>query len=122
MPGPGNYSVLDDSFVKKSPPAYGFGSSKRDDSLEKSKAHLQGPGAYEIKPMFGNEGRKNSISPKLNENFRERESRNKPGPGSYDTLNSTTTLKQAPAFKIGTSKRNDSVPRDRIGIPDATAY
>lgn len=31
-------------------------------------------------------------------------------------------MKSAPAFKIGTSKRNDTVPRDRVTIPDATVY
>jgi hypothetical protein len=56
----------------------------------------------------------------LNENFLEKESRNKPGPGSYDTTASSSNLKQAPAYKMGTSKRNDSVLKDKI--PDATAY
>ena len=123
LPGPGNYSVLDDSFVKRNAPKYGFGTGKRDDSNERSKTNLVGPGAYEIKPVIGAEGRKNSISPKLNENFRERESRNKPGPGTYETLSSSTAnLKAAPAYKIGTAKRNDSVPKDRMNIPDATVY
>jgi len=123
MPGPGNYSVLDDSTVKRNAPKYGFGTGKRDDSNEKSKTNLVGPGAYEIKLVIGAEGRKNSISPKLNDNFKERESRNKPGPGSYDTLTqSASNLKAAPAYKIGTSKRNDSVPRDRMHVPDATVY
>lgn len=77
--------------MKRTAPAYGFGSSKRqDDSFERSRKSLQcGPGAYEIKSLIGLEGRKNSISPKLNDNFREKESRNIPGPGSYD--NNTTS-------------------------------
>lgn len=29
LPGPGNYTSLDDTFVKKNAPAYGFGSSIR---------------------------------------------------------------------------------------------
>jgi hypothetical protein len=34
-PGPGNYDSFDDSLLKKSAPVYGFGTSKRVDSLEK---------------------------------------------------------------------------------------
>jgi hypothetical protein len=45
LPGPGNYHSLDDSFVKKAAPAYGFGSSKRSDM--ESRKYLQGPGAYQ---------------------------------------------------------------------------
>lgn len=36
-PGPGNYQTLDDSFVKKAAPKYGFGSSKREDENSKSR-------------------------------------------------------------------------------------
>jgi len=70
--------------TKKTAPAYGFGTSKREDSAEKSKTTLLGPGAYESRSFVGNEGRKNSLSPKLDVNFKIRESRNLPGPGSYD--------------------------------------
>lgn len=31
-------------------------------------------------------------------------------------------MKAAPAFKIGTAGRNDSVPKERLAMPDATAY
>lgn len=86
LPGPGNYHTLNEaSVVKRSAPAYGFGSSKRDESLEKKHAALVGPGAYELKSIIGLEGRKNSISPKLEDRFRERESRNMPGPASYNS-------------------------------------
>lgn len=46
IPGPGNYG---DSFsnVIKSAPKYGFGSSERNDSLEKLHKFLPGPGAYD---------------------------------------------------------------------------
>lgn len=83
---------------------------------------MQGPGAYEIKSLIGFEGRKNSISPKLNQNFRERESRNIPGPGSYDNNSTSQILKQAPAFKIGTSLRQDTVSKDQLSKPDASVY
>eukprot|EP00347_Sterkiella_histriomuscorum_P006966 403350761 len=122
LPGPGNYQSHDDTFIKRSAPSYGFGSSIREDSLEKSRKSLQGPGAYETQSFIGFDGRKNSISPKLNENFRTRESRNIPGPGSYENNSTTQILKQAPAFKMGTSKRQESVAKERVNFPDGTMY
>ena len=43
-----------------------------------------GPGSYEATNILGKEGLHNTISIKLNDNFIEKESRNRPGPGSYD--------------------------------------
>lgn len=121
VPGPGNYQALDDSFTKKNAPKYGFGTSKREEIIDK-KQNLTGPGAYETIAYIGNEGKKNSISPKLRDNFKEKESRNHPGPGQYEFTASTATLKAAPAYKIGTSIRHDSVTKERINIPDGTVY
>ncbi|CDW84498.1 UNKNOWN [Stylonychia lemnae] len=122
IPGPGNYQSLDESFLKKTAPAYGFGSSKREESNEKSKTNILGPGAYDSRSFIGNEGRQNSISPKLDQGFKLRESRNLPGPGSYDQNQSAQILKNSPSFKIGTSKRSDSVIKERMSKPDPTAY
>lgn len=86
IPGPGNYHTINETvIIKRTAPAYGFGSSKRDESLENNKGAMVGPGAYELKSIIGLEGRKNSISPKLEDRFRERESRNMPGPASYNS-------------------------------------
>lgn len=62
---------------------YSFGTGSRDNSEEKKKL-IPGPGAYEIKTKIGTEGLKATISPKFNNAFQERESRNIPGPGLYD--------------------------------------
>ncbi len=72
---------------------------------------------------MGNEGRNYSIGAKLNDNFQEKESRNKPGPSSYDTSDKADAfMKSMPSFKIGTSKRTDSVPKERLFIPNPTSY
>lgn len=125
IPGPGNYQTLDDSFTKKAAPMYGFGTSKREDSLEKSRKTLPyvGPGSYDNKGLIGSEGRKNSISHKLNDNLGIKESRNLPGPGTYDVLYSTQIVTRSmPQYKIGTSKRTENVSKERLLIPDPGAY
>ena len=83
-PGPGNYSSLDESFTKKTAPKYGFGTGSREELVNSKNPTKVGPGAYEISPFIGKEGKSSSISPKLNDIFQEKESRNKPGPGSYE--------------------------------------
>jgi hypothetical protein len=74
-PGPGEYDRLNDSLFKKSAPKFGFGTSKREDNpLEKSRAKINiGPGSYENKSFVGNEGNRNSLSPKLSNKQLERE-------------------------------------------------
>ena len=62
-----------------------------------------------------------SISPKLNDNFIEKESRNRPGPGSYEQ-SASATLKSMPAFKIGSSKRAGSISKERLLSPDPCVY
>ena len=80
-----------------------------------------GPGSYDAKLFIGFEGKKNSLSPRLNDNFQEKEQKTKPGPGYYDS-NPQTLLKKPPAFKIGTSQRAVSVPKSRLDIPDPSTY
>jgi hypothetical protein len=73
--------------------------------------------------LIGKEGTKNSLSPKLDDNYLLKESRNKPGPGSYDyDPSSSSAVRKSPAFKVGTSKRENSVPKGRLILPDPTAY
>jgi hypothetical protein len=73
--------------------------------------------------VIGAEGHKVSIHTKLNDSFQEKESRNKPGPGSYDTTDKLDKfLRAQPSFGIGTSKRTESVPKERLVVPDATRY
>ena len=54
LPGPGNYDALNMT-NKDRAPAYGFGKDSRDNSQEKKKKSLPGPGAYESKTIIGNE-------------------------------------------------------------------
>lgn len=82
-----------------------------------------GPGAYTIHEYLGKEGAHSTIAAKLNDNFQEKESRNKPGPGSYDHSHTvSSTLKALPSYKIGTSKRSESIPKDRFISPEPGAY
>jgi hypothetical protein len=52
------------------------------------------------------------MSGKIPDKFMEKESRNKPGPGTYNN-NSALTMKTLPSYGIGTSKRADSMAKDR---------
>jgi hypothetical protein len=64
-----------------------------------------------------------TIHSKLNDSFHEKESRNKPGPGQYDTTEKIDrVLKASPSFGIGTSKRTESVPKERLTAPDPSRY
>ena len=63
------------------------------------------------------------MASRLNDAYFEKERRNKPGPGSYEAQNaSQKVIKNAPCFKIGTSKRNNSLSNDKVYFPDPTTY
>lgn len=63
-----------------------FGTQGRNKMLQKLSTTLDsvGPGSYDLRTLMGEEGRKNSISPKCILDFRDKESRNMPGPGYYE--------------------------------------
>jgi hypothetical protein len=88
--GPGNYNIQD-SYTKKAAPKYGFGTGSRDSSHEDKGGRGVGPGQYDVGGYVGKEGMHTSMSPKLNSGKYEKESRNLPGPGSYQVTQ--TTLK-----------------------------
>lgn len=71
IPGPGNYSTLDDSYVRRSMPKYGFGTSTREETVkDRSRTSLNvGPGSYENRTFVGFEGRKNSIAPRYTTDY-----------------------------------------------------
>ncbi len=50
-----------------------------------------------------------------------KESRNKPGPGTYDSAYDATT-KRSPNTKIGTASRSDNIPKDRLTGPAPGTY
>jgi hypothetical protein len=70
---------------------------------------------------MGHEGSQITIAGKLESSINDKESRNKPGPGSYEYF-ATSTLRSMPAYKIGTSKRTESMPKGSLHNPDPGAY
>lgn len=86
-PGPGLYSTTDSPMgisKKKDAPSYGFGTEHRD---SRSNLHdVPGPGSYEKSSIIGKDGPSLTICGKYANEIETREGRNKPGPGSYDTL------------------------------------
>lgn len=83
-----------------------FGTSSRDDSLEKLKSTIPGPGQYEQKNIIGTDGPAKSISGKTSSEVEIKEHRQKPGPGQY-APNFDYTCKQQPKIKVGTAPRDD---------------
>lgn len=62
------------------------------------------------------------MSPKYKSTVYEK-SRNLPGPGQYDSLRSSLNISMnAPAFKIGTSQRGFSIPKDLLYNPPPAHY
>ena len=55
VPGPGNYQSNYHNVVK-SAPKYGFGTGQRENSEEKLKASLPGPGTYDRSSVIGRDG------------------------------------------------------------------
>lgn len=83
IPGPGNYEKAgDSSIIKRNSPNYGFGTGSRDNSIDRHATI--GPGSYSAIDFIGKEGKKSTIAKRLNADFIEKESRNKPGPGAYN--------------------------------------
>ena len=110
VPGPGNYDNSAEK-VLESNPKFSFGKNKRG-YLEKY--DTPGPGDYELKKFFGNDGPKLSISSKLKYNIYEKAKKEVPGPGQYkDTCINNYKIKM-PSYKIGISKRefikNSDIP------------
>ena len=68
--------------IKKSAPRFGFGSETRS-SVEKAKM-TPGPGNYKLKPLIGEEGKKNSIHGTIDYTPEKKEQSYKPGPGNYN--------------------------------------
>jgi len=80
IPGPASYnSHHHDNSVLKAAPAFGIGTSSRDNSAEKKKV-VPGPGTYEAKAVVGKDGPARSFGLKTQSAFQSN-SRNVPGPG-----------------------------------------
>lgn len=78
-PGPNQYGADAKKNVQRAAPCYGFGTSKRPQSVHVRKQ--PGPGAYELKGITGSESQGRSLGQRLSQskttvNFN-------PGPGQY---------------------------------------
>lgn len=101
-PGPGMYDSTAD--FKKAAPRYGFGSEVRT-SMAKNNGS-PAPGNYEPKKFMGADSPAKSMSPKLSIDYKAKNDKLVPGPGSYEFH--LRAMKTAPSWQLGTSKRGGS--------------
>lgn len=118
-PGPNAYRGDNKTAALKSAPAYGFGTSKRPQSVNVKK-QAPGPGQYDLRGIVGSESQGRTLASKLNaaktsNNFA-------PGPGQYNPM-FTQSIKKNPGWRIGSSKR-DEEERDarRRNYPSSDTY
>ena len=112
-PGPGIYNS-DITKVKRQQPIYSFSKEKR---ILENKDENPGPGAYNQKKFFGEEGKKISMGSK----FISKSMELVPGPGQYETDNYNNILVKLPNIKIGTEKRFSDILSENPG-PGAYNY
>jgi len=90
--------------MRRSAPRYGFGTERRPEIARAGKNASPAPGTYEPKKVMGAEGNQKSMSPKLSVDYKAKNDRLVPGPGSYEFH--LKAMKTAPNYGIGTSKRS----------------
>lgn len=98
-PGPGNYNG-DYSKFKHNDGGTVIGKSKRDDSLEKSRLSIPGPGAYSYLNTIGRDSPSKSFGGKAGELLEVKEQKRIPGPGAYDPHYERLKRNES-GFKIG---------------------
>jgi hypothetical protein len=135
VPGPGRYEPSPHSEITKNDqPKFGFGTGLRADlttgtlsggihskrnlseagsTMTSMKGRPPGPGAYEIKGVIGNEGPKRSLAGRFKIDLTAKELNQKPGPGAYSP-SVNCSIKQSPAFKVGTSTREKYYLKDKF--------
>ena len=118
-PGPGEYNDEDKyRFIKNNKPSWKIGTSTRKPLNDITDS--PGPGKYNISKEIG-EG-----APQYSMRIKEKESLNlynTPGPGKYNS-GDFNNFKSYPAWKIGTSDRNDESYKMQIkeGFPGPGTY
>lgn len=117
-PGPGNYHT--DKDLKASAPKYGFGSSQRPAQGQSDKNKTPAPGDYQIKGLIGNDGVSKSMSPKLVDRYAEKQAKQLPGPGQYESH--TKNMKAAPSYGMGSEQRTQPGVNLKNATPDPGAY
>jgi len=82
-----------------------------------------GPGAYEIKPVVGQEGPKKSLAGRFKIDLTAKELAYKPGPGQY-TPHTNFSAKASPNYRIGTSTREKYYLKDKFihELPPPDSY
>lgn len=103
-PGPGVYSA-NPAHVQHRSPKYAFGTDSRED-ISKLGSKTPGPGSYMARTFTGFENPQFSMGQTLMWKPHAKEQKQKPGPGSYSPMQSTTKKKEA-AWRIGTEVRRD---------------
>lgn len=106
-PGPNHYRGDSKSTVQKAAPAYGFGTSRRPQSVN-IKQQRPGPGTYDLKGITGSESQGRTLASK----FRQSQKSFNPGPGQYTPMFSQA-VKSNPGWKIGSSVRGEEERAER---------
>ena len=88
--------------MRKSAPSYGFGTERRPE-IARVKNASPAPGHYSAKNFVGAEAKAISMSPKLSLDYKVKNDKFVPGPGSYEFP--LKALKTSPNYGMGTSKR-----------------
>jgi len=79
------------------------------------------PGVYEAKKIMGADSPAKSISPKLSVDYKAKNDRLVPGPGTYEFH--LRAMKTAPSWQLGTSKRSTNTNPGMKGVStDPGAY
>ena len=116
-PGPGQYNDIDNlKYVKLSKPSWKIGTSTRNplNNLE----NTPGPGQYNVGKNIGDGAPHYSMRTKN----KDSQIFDSPGPGKYNN-EELNVLKRYPSWKIGTSKRDDSLKRQvKEGFPGPGTY
>ena len=102
-PGPNAYRANSKQPVQKAAPAYGFGTSRRPQSVNVKK-QAPGPGQYELRGIIGSESQGRTLATKLNPSKTTNDFN--PGPGQYQPQ-FTQSIKKNPGWRIGTSQRGE---------------
>ena len=116
-PGPGQYNNDNVNYVKINKPSWKIGTSKRKPLSDI--VDSPGPGKYNISKNIGDS------APHYSMRIKDKDPGMRfitPGPGRYNN-DDVHNLKRYPSWKIGTSKRDDSLQRQiREGFPGVGTY
>ena len=108
-PGPNAYRGDAKSTIQRSAPAFGFGTSKRPQSVDVRKK-APGPGTYQLKGITGTESQGRTLAQRLTHS--KTSSSFNPGPGQYQPQ-FTQSIKSNPGWRIGSAVRGEEERAER---------